>query len=173
MSADSKRKSPLKVATWAALVGFLVTGLLPVLFFRFPGPELMPLSYESMWAITEVLWKPLRILQAWLNLWQLNPYFIAAFVNTPLAFFGTYAFLRLGARWRNRSRDASVAANLHPVLERIEEIRADYLAAWHDVPHPAAHNEAVMQDAKKKVAERAYFQKKAEAEASPEEDNDD
>lgn len=175
MSSRPERTSPLRVCVWAAFISLLVTAIVPVLFFQFPGPKFMPFPYEFMWAVTEFLWKPLRILQISLDSLfaydlrqHVNPYFVAPVVNTLIGFAAAaaYGFLKLRNAWRRRSRDAGVEPELHSVVDHIEEIRTDYPAALHKLPHPAAHAEAMMQDARTKVAGHAYFQQRTEPEAS-------
>ena len=170
-------QSPIRVCLWAALISLLVTAIVPVLFFQFPGPRFMPFPYELMWAVTEFLWKPLRILQVNLDpllaydlRQHVNPYFVAPLVNVPIGFVAGYGFLKLRNKWRKRRRDTSAAPDLHPVIDHIEEIRTDYPAALRNLPHSAIHAYAMMQDARTKAASHAYFQQSTEAEASREDD---
>src|SRR2546421_12934609 len=136
MSSRPGKASPLWLCLWAAFMSFLVTAIVPVLFFRFPGPKFVPLPYEFMWAVTEFLWKPLRILQ--INLGPLfaydlrqhvNPYFVAPLVNAPGAFVVALGFLMLKSKWQSKSHNVGVKPDLHSVVGRIEEIRTDYPAA--------------------------------------------
>ena len=159
-------------------MSLLVTATVPVLFFQFPGPSFIPLPYEFMWAITEFLWKPLRNLQ--INLSPLfaydlrqhvNPYLVAPLVNAPLAFVAAFWFLMLRSKWRSRSRDVGVKPDLHSVVDHIREIRTDYPAAMQQLPHPAAHAETMMQDARTKVADHPYFKQRTEPEASQEDEH--
>ena len=78
----------LRVCAQVAIVVLLLTGLLPVFFFHFPGPRFMPFSYEGMWTFTHVLWKPLRLLiDGSPDLRQhVNPYLVAPLLNAALAF---------------------------------------------------------------------------------------
>jgi hypothetical protein len=173
MSSQPTRTRALRICAWAALISLLVTAIVPVLFFRFPGPKFIPLRYEWMWAITEFLWKPLRLLQTCLDplvaydlRQHVNPYFVAPLVNAPVAFVAAYVFLKLRARWRNRSRKADGGPELQSLVDHVEAIRTDYPAALHTVPHAAAHAETVMQEARAKVAGHPYFQPQIEPEAS-------
>ena len=107
MSPKPKSKpDSVRVCALLAIVVLLLTGLLPVFFFHFPGPGFMPFSYEGMWAFTHVLWKPLRLLIDGLPYLSqhLNPYFFAPLMNAALAFAVAYCFTRL--RGRKRSHDA-------------------------------------------------------------------
>jgi len=167
----------LRICGWAALISLLVTAIVPVLFFRFPGPEVMPLPYETMWAITEVLWKPLRIIQFTFDpvvpydlIRDVNRFAVAPFVNAILAFCTVYGFFKLRDKWRRRSRKARVDSGLASVVDHVEEVRTDFPTALHRVPHPTAHAEGVLQEARAKVAAHPYFQEKTEAEASREDD---
>jgi hypothetical protein len=89
MSTNSTLKpDSVRVCVKVAIVVLLLTGLLPVVFFHFPGPRFMPFSYEGMWAFTHVLWKPLRLLiDGSPDLRQhVNPYLVAPLLNAALAF---------------------------------------------------------------------------------------
>ena len=169
---------PLRLCVWTALISLLVTAIVPVLCFQFPGPKFIPFPYEFMWAVTEFLWKPLRILQSNLahlftyDLRQhLNPYFVAPLVNAPLAFVAVFGFLRLMSKWRSKSSNVGVKPNLHSVVEHIKEVRTDYSAGLEQLPHPAAHSEVVMQDARTKVADHPYFQQRTDPKASREDEH--
>ena len=87
----------------------LLTALLPVFFFHFPGPRFMPFSYEGMWAFTHILWKPLRLLiDGSPSLREhVNPYFLAPPLNAVLAFVIACLELWLLRKWvrGNISRD--------------------------------------------------------------------
>ena len=177
MNPKPTKTSPQWFCVRAALIGLLVTAFVPVLCFQFPGPRFMPLPYELMWTVTEVLWKPLRILQINLSLLfaydlrqHLNPYFVAPLVNAPLAFVAAFGFLMLKRKWQSRSRDVSAKPDLHLAVDHIREVRADHPAALQQLPHPAAHAEPVMQDARTKVAGYSYFQHRTGPEASREDD---
>ena len=85
---STTRRVFVRVCAQVAIVVLLLTGLLPVLFFHFPGPRFMPFSYEGIWAITHVLWKPLRLLidgSPYLRQ-HVNPYLVAPFLDAALAF---------------------------------------------------------------------------------------
>ncbi len=103
--ASSSRQRSVRISAMVAIVVLLLTGLLPVFFFHFPGPRFMPFSFEGMWAFTHVLWKPLRLLliDGLPYLHAVNPYFVAPLINAALAFILTYCFLKL--RGRKRSYD--------------------------------------------------------------------
>src|SRR5437016_11043258 len=101
MNSQPTRMRALRICAWAALISLLVTAIVPVLFFQFPGPKFIPLRYEWMWAITELLWKPVRLLIGLDPLvtydlrQRVNPYFVAPIVNAPVAFIAVYVFLKL------------------------------------------------------------------------------
>lgn len=166
MSTRTTSGSALRVCAWAALASLLITAILPLLFFRFPGPQWMPFRYEHMWAVTELLWKPLRLLQAVLDPLvardlhqQWNPYYAAPLVNVPVVFVLTYAFLNLRTCWRNRKRAADTGSAVHALAGHIGAIRANHAGALQNVPHPTVHAESVLQEAREKVASRAYFKR--------------
>jgi hypothetical protein len=155
------------------LLGLLVTAILPFLFFRFPGPEWMPFRYEHMWAVTELLWKPLRLLQAALDPLvaqdlhqQWNPYYSAPLINAPLAVVLTSAFLKMINRWHNRKRDADTGSAVRALASHIGAIRADHAGALQSLPHPTVHAESVLEQAREKVASRGYF-KRDQAQVAP------
>jgi hypothetical protein len=169
------RASSLRICTWTALSVLVVTAVVPVLFFQFPGPKFMPLPYESMWAITELFWKPLRILQVSLSFitshdfrQHVNPYFVAPFVNVVVALVAVYGFLKLRNKWRKRPQVASVQTDPHSVVDHIDEIRKDYPAALHQLPHRLAHAEDALEDARMKLAGRPFFQQKLEQDSTEE-----
>jgi hypothetical protein len=179
MSSQPTRAKVLRICAWGALLGLLVTAIVPVLFFRFPGPKFIPLRYEWMWAITELLWEPLRFLQIGLDplvtydlRQHVNRNLLAPIVNAPVAFITVYVFLKLRARWQRRSRQADGGPELQLVVDHIEGIRTDYPAALHTVPHPVEHSEAVMQEARAKLAGQSYFQPQVEPEPWGEDDKD-
>ena len=101
--ASSSGQRSVRICAMVAIVVLLLTGLLPVFFFHFPGPRFMPFSFEGMWAFTHVLWKPLRLLIGDLPYLRerVNPYFVAPLINAALAFILTYCFLRLRGRKRS------------------------------------------------------------------------
>ena len=177
MNSQPAKTSPLWLCVWAALISLLVSAIVPVLCFQFPGPKFMPLPYELMWAVTELLWKPLRILQ--INLSPLfaydlrqhvNPYYVAPLVNASLAFVAALGFLMLKSKWQSRSRDVGAKPDLRSVADLVREVRTDYPAALQQLPHPATHGEPVMQDARTKVAGHPFFQHRAEPEVSRQDD---
>src|SRR2546425_12808375 len=102
---SSSRQHSLRVCVLVAIVVLLLTALVPVFFFHFPGPRFMPFSYEGMWAFTHVLWKPLRLLIDGLPYLRqrVNPYFVAPLINSALAFIVAYCFLKLIGRKRSRN----------------------------------------------------------------------
>lgn len=166
MSTRKKPSGALRVCIWAALVSLLVTAILPFLFFRFPGPERMPFRYEHMCAVTELLWKPLRLLQVVLDPLvaqdlheQWNPYYAAPLVNLLAAFVLTHPLLKLWNHWRNRKRTADAGSIVHALAGHIGAIRADHAAALQSVPHPTVHAESVLEEAREKVASRGYFKR--------------
>lgn len=178
MTTHPAKTNPVRLCAWTALSGCLVTALLPVVFFRFPGPQFMPFRYESMWAVTEVLWGPLRMLQTGLtplvgyDLRQhVNPYYAAPLVNGPMALAAVAAFLTFRNAWRRRAQTAE-GPHLGPVAERIQELRADYPAALREVPHPSPHAEARVQDARAKLANQPFLKREPESQA-PERDEED
>jgi hypothetical protein len=169
--------SPLGLCVWAALIGLLLTAIFPVVCFLFPGPRYMPLRYETLWALTELLWAPLRMVEANLSpifggdlRQHLNPCFLAPLVNAPLAFAVALGFLMLNRKWRTRLFDVDVRTDLRSVVDSIRHLRSDHAVALRQRPHPVAHPESVMQDARKKVAAHAYFQHKTDPEAEREDD---
>jgi hypothetical protein len=175
MSTQPTEASQVRLSAKVAVIGLLVTAVVPVLFFRFPGPKFIPLPYEFMWAITEILWKPFRFWQTYLDSLtaydlrqQVNPYFVAPFVNAPLVFLAAYAFLWLRTKWVKRSRESGAATDLHSVTERIQEIRQDYPAAVNKATRPTGHTEEVMQGAQEKIAARSYFHATAKPETARE-----
>jgi hypothetical protein len=177
MNSQPTRSRAWRICARAAVIGLLVTGIVPVLFFRFPGPKFIPLRYEWMWAITELLWKPLRLLQIGLGplvnvdlRQRVNPYFVAPILNALVAFVVAWIFLRLGDRRRRRSPKPDGGPELESAVEHVEAIRRDYPVALRTLPHPTAHAEAVMEEARAKVGGHPYFQPQIEPEASQEDD---
>jgi hypothetical protein len=177
MSTQFKGTHPVILCAWAALAGLLVTALLPVFFFRFPGPRFLPLRYESMWAVTEVLWGPVRMLQTGLTpivgydlRQEVNPYYAAPPVNALMAFAAVAAFLILRNAWSGRARSAGASPDLRSVAHRMEQIRTDYPAALRQVPHPAAHAEARLQGARANLAKQPFLQRQSEAPEANDED---
>jgi hypothetical protein len=165
------------LCVWAALASLLVTAIIPVLFFQFPGPKFMPFRYESMWAVTEVLWGPLRMLQTGLTpllgsglRQNVNPYYVAPLVNAPMAFVAVCSFLILRNARRKRARDAGAPPDLRSVAGRVEEIRTNYPAALREVPHPAPHAETDMLHARAKAEKQPFFQREPEPEAPGKDD---
>src|SRR5688572_24730672 len=127
MSSQPTRTKVLKICAWGALLSLLVTAIVAVLFFRFPGPMFIPLRCEWMWAITELLWEPLRLLQIGLDplvaydlRQHVNRNFVAPIVNAPVAFITVYVFLKLRDRWPRRSRKADGGPELPSMVDRIE-----------------------------------------------------
>jgi hypothetical protein len=170
----TSRLSNLRLATacvWAGVVSFLATAIIPMLFFQFPGSGYMPFRYEDMWAVTEFLWAPLRILERNLDgafslglLERLNPYFVAPFVNAAFAFPAVCLFLFFRGVWRNRGVGTDIATDVHSVIGRIEKVRADFPGALHGTPHPTVHDEATIEDARDNVLGSAYFRDKTPVE---------
>ena len=85
----------MRVCALVAVVVLLLSGLLPVLFFHFPGPRFMPFSYEGMWAFTHIIWKPFRVSTGGVAYLRdhLNPYIFAPLFNAVIAFCLAYWFL--------------------------------------------------------------------------------
>src|SRR5438105_4292794 len=138
MNRGREKESPVMTCAWAALIAFLVTAVIPILFFTFPGPDYMPFRYEHMWAVAEALWGPLRIVEKNLDglfssrlRQNLNPYFFAPVVNGPFAFAVVCCFLMARSGWRKRSCRTSVGTDLHSVTEQVEKVRDDFPGALH------------------------------------------
>src|SRR5262249_62214453 len=95
----------------------------------------------------------------------------ARLLDALVAFAAVGAFLILRKAWRRRSRSADALPDLRPVADRIKEIRTDYPAALRVLPHPTAHDEIRLQDARAKAAMQPFFHREAEAQA-PEKDDE-
>jgi len=137
----------------------------------------MPFRYEFMWAVTEILWKPLRMLQTGLtplvgyDLRQLvNPYYAAPLVNGPMVFAAVASFLILRNAWQRRARTAEASPDLRAVTDRIEEIRMNYTTALREVTHPTVRADVSIQDARARVAKQRFFQPESKLEMQEKDD---